>query len=109
MVVFDVVSIYGLQDLPAYTYGLDLTSVNLSTITSRANGKPLVLEHRAELEKSVVVARLRGEVSRLKERLGATRAELSNVKRSCQSTALEEMMAAGEEYVIEVRQHIQEP
>lgn len=82
--------------------------MNPLTTTSRSNGKSLVFEHRAELEKSVVIGRLRGEVSRLKEQMIATEAELTDVKRSCQSTALAEMMAAGEEYMIEVRQLTEE-
>lgn len=70
---------------------------------SRTHGKHLVFEHRGQLERCVVVGTLKGEVSRLKERLVATEAELSEVKRSCQFTALAEMLAAGEEYVAEVR------
>ena len=41
-------------------------------------------------------------MSRLTERLAAAEGELAQLKRSCQFTALTEMLSAGEEYANEV-------
>lgn len=41
-------------------------------------------------------------MARLTERLNAAEEELAHLKRSCQFTALAEMLAAGEEYAKEV-------
>lgn len=41
-------------------------------------------------------------MSRLTERLAAAERELAQLKRSCQFTALAEMLSAGEEYANEV-------
>jgi len=41
-------------------------------------------------------------MARLTERLNAAEGELTQLKRSCQFTALAEMLAAGEEYAKEV-------
>ena len=91
------------QDLPPYSYGLDPVSPWPATGIPKGHGKHLVFEHRRELEKSLVVGELKGEVSRLRERLSASEAELVEVKRSCQLSALAEMLTACEEYVAEVR------
>ncbi|CAB1112084.1 unnamed protein product [Ectocarpus sp. CCAP 1310/34] len=91
--------------LPTYRYGLDLTG-NGSVKNGPSRGPPqrqlAILEHRRELEKSLVVRRLREQLSRVTERLAHTEEELLRLKRSCQFTALAEMLTAGEEYVSEV-------
>ncbi|CAM9266153.1 unnamed protein product [Ectocarpus sp. 12 AP-2014] len=91
--------------LPAYRYGLGLTG-NGSAKNGPSRGPPqrqlAILEHRRELEKSLVVRRLREQLSRVTERLGHTEEELMRLKRSCQFTALAEMLTAGEEYLSEV-------
>ncbi|CAM9186587.1 unnamed protein product [Ectocarpus sp. 4 AP-2014] len=91
--------------LPTYRYGLDLTG-NGSTKNGPSRSPPqrqlAILEHRRELEKSLVVRRLREQLSRVTERLAHTEEELMCLKRSCQFTALAEMLTAGEEYVSEV-------
>ncbi|CAM9636326.1 unnamed protein product [Ectocarpus sp. 6 AP-2014] len=91
--------------LPTYRYGLDLTG-NGSAKNGPSRGPPqrqlAILEHRRELEKSLVVRRLREQLSRVTERLAHTEEELMRLKRSCQFTALAEMLTAGEEYVSEV-------
>lgn len=43
-----------------------------------------------------------GQVSRLTERLASAEEEIVRLKRSCQFTALAEMLSAGEEYAKEV-------
>eukprot|EP00903_Cladosiphon_okamuranus_P018731 g17241.t1 len=91
--------------MPTYRYGLDLTDAVAGSRTHGPSGEPpqlAILEHRRELEKSLVIRRLRGQMSRLSERLVAAEGELTQLKRSCQFTALAEMLSAGEEYVKEV-------
>ncbi|CAM9160507.1 unnamed protein product, partial [Hapterophycus canaliculatus] len=96
---------------PTFRYGLDLDKEAAAAAASAASSRNrpsheppriAVLEHRRELERSLMARRLRGQVSRLAERLAAAEKEVVRLKRSCQFTALAEMMSAGEEYAKEV-------
>lgn len=56
------------QVMPTYRYGIDLTDAAVSSRTHGPSRRPpqlAILEHRRELEKCLVVRRLRGQVAAL--------------------------------------------